>query len=214
MYDFCDNLNPVTTYSSLTVLRGYVIDYLTVKLSSRNDATVIYYFFDFSMKKSLRLSTFLRCILHQAVSPESLRPATQRRLESLFLAPAAPAKPNIEILEELFIEAIKEFKITYLLIDGLDEVGTSDQRVLKCFFKKLQSYDGVRICLVAHAAMDVSNVLRNSQTIYIQPHDLESDIEVFVQKQIDEHSEEELSICSPTLLEMIKHALISRAGGM
>jgi hypothetical protein len=196
------------------VLRGYVIDYLTAKISSRKDAIVIYYFFDFSMKKSLQLSTFLRCILHQAVTPESLRPHTQRRLESLFLTPVALTKPSVEVLEELFIEAIKEFKITYLLIDGIDEVGTSDQRLLKSFFKRLQCCENVQICLAAHAAMDVSTVLRNSQTIYIQPHDLESDIEVFVQKQIDEHSEEELSICSPTLLDKIKHAIISRAGGM
>ena len=190
-----------------------MIDYLTAKVSSRKDAAVIYYFFNFSMKKSLQLSTFLRCILHQAVTPESLRPNTQRKLESLFLVPAALAMPSVEVLEELFIEAIMEFKITYLLIYGLDEVGTSDLRILKCFFKKLQSHR-VQICLAAHAAMDVSTVLRKSQSIYIQPHDLESDIEVFVQKQVDERSERELSICSPVLLDKIKHALISGAGGM
>jgi hypothetical protein len=166
------------------------------------------------MKKSLQLSTFLRCILHQAVTPESLRPNTQRKLESLFLAQAPAVKPSFEALEELFIEAIKEFKIIYLLIDGLDEVETSDQRVLKRFFKKVQSYKGVQVCLAAHAAMDVSTVLRNSQIIDIKPGDIESDIEVFVQKQIDEHSEEELSICSPALLDKIKDALLSRTGGM
>src|SRR5215469_6805800 len=201
-------------YSSLTVIRGYVIDYLTARISSRKDAAVIYYFFDLSMKKSLQLSTFLRCILHQAFIPESLRPNTQRRLESLFLAPTAGAQPSVEVLEELFIEAMKEFKIIYLLIDGLDEVGPSDQKVLKCFFKKVQSCEGAQICLAAHATMDVSTVLRNCQIIYIKPHDLESDIEVFVQKQIDDHSGEELSVCSPALLNEIKHVLISRAGGM
>jgi hypothetical protein len=166
------------------------------------------------MKKSLQLSTFLRCILHQAFTPESLRPDTQRRLELLFLAQAAATTPSVEILEELFIEAIKEFKTIYLLIDGLDEVETSDQKVLKSFFKKVQSYEGAQICLAAHAAMDVSAILRNSRTIYIEPRDLESDIEIFVQKQIDKHSEEELSICSPALLDKIKDALVSRAGGM
>jgi hypothetical protein len=50
--------------------------------------------------------------------------------------------------------------------------------------------------------------------IYIKPADLESDIEVFVQKQIDEHSEGELSICSPPLRDKIKEALLSRAEGM
>lgn len=166
------------------------------------------------MKKSLQLSTFLRCILHQAVTPESLRPDTQRRLESLFLPQAAPIKPSVEVLEELFMKAIMEFKIIYLLIDGLDEVEMSDQKVLKCFFKKVQSRKGAQICLAAHTAMDVSTVLRNSRMIYIKPADLESDIEVFVQKQIDEHSEGELSICSPPLRDKIKEALLSRAEGM
>jgi hypothetical protein len=122
-------LNPLATSWPLTVLRGYVVDYLTTRISSQKDAAVIYYFFNYSMKKSLQLSTFLRCILHQAVTPESLRPDTQRRLELLFLTQAAPTQPSVEVLEELFMEAIKEFKIIYLLIDGLDEVETSDHKV-------------------------------------------------------------------------------------
>jgi len=166
------------------------------------------------MKKSLRLSTFLRCILHQAITPESLRPDIQRRLELLFPTQAAPADLSFEMLEDVFTEAIKEFKIVYLLIDGLDEVEASDRRVLKSFFRKVQSHKGAQICLAAHAAMDVSIILRNSRTIYIEPRDLESDIEVFVRKQIDKHSGEELFICSPALLDKIKDALVSRAGGM
>lgn len=166
------------------------------------------------MKKSLQLSTFLRCILYQALTPESLRPDTQRRIESLLLFTSALATPTFEVLEELFLDAVKKFKITYLLIDGLNELGTTDLRILKFFFKKVQSCDGVQICLAAKAAMDVSTVLGNSQTIYIMPHDLESDIEVFVQKRIDEYSEHELNICSPTLLGLIKQALISQAEGM
>lgn len=175
---------------------------------------MIYYFFDYRKKKSLQVSTFLRCILLQAIRRDLLHPNIQRRLESLFLDQLAHAEPDIQELEELVIHFLKEFKSSYLLIDGFDEIENNDQKIVKRFLKTVQTVEHVRVWLTLHPAVDLSNVLNNIDTMYMDPQYLEADIELFVQQQLDEHSQEELSICSPILLDKIKQALLSRAEGM
>ncbi|KAF7508070.1 hypothetical protein GJ744_009652 [Endocarpon pusillum] len=197
-----------------TVLMGYVINHLKTTFSARDDTVVIYYFFDSSNKKSLEMSTFLRCILHQAIRPEFLLPDSQRRLESLFVDWMDQAEPAVSELIKLFIHFYRKFKNAFLLIDGLDEADESDQRNVKSFLKEVQMVDGARILAITHADMDMAKVFSRSRALQIKSEDLKDDIELFVQWQIDKHSQEELSICSPSLLDKIKQALISGAEGM
>ncbi|KAH0551473.1 hypothetical protein GP486_007313, partial [Trichoglossum hirsutum] len=199
-----------------TVLMGYVIDYLKKTFSAGSDTAVVYYFFDFSNKKSLHTSTFLRCILHQAIGLrlDSLLPDSQRRLESLFVDQIDQAEPDIRELEKLFVDFYGKFKNAFILIDGLDEADKSDQRNVKSFLKEVQKLDGARIFAATHAEMNMSKVFSHSLILQINPGDLKGDVKIFVQQQIDEHSQEELSVCSPSLLDKIKQALVSGAGGM
>jgi hypothetical protein len=191
--------------------RGYVIDYLKTTFSARDDTVIIYYFFDSSNKKSLHTLTFLRCILHQAVRLESLLPDSQRHLESLFVD---QVEPDISELIKLFMYFYIKFKNAFLLIDGLDEADKSDQRNVKSFLKEVQKVHGARILTVTHPDVDMSKVFSRSGTLQIKPENLKSDIEIFVQRQIDMYSHEELSVCSPSLLDKVKQALLSGAEGM
>jgi hypothetical protein len=160
------------------------------------------------------MSTFLRSILHQAIRLKSLLPDSQRLLESLFIDQIDHADLYIGELIKLFMHFFGKFKNAFLLIDGLDEADKSDQRNVKNFLKEVQKVDSAQILAIAHPDVDMSKVLSSSQTLQIKPDDLKGDIGIFVQRQADKHSQEELSICSPSLLDTVRQALLSGAEGM
>lgn len=194
--------------------RGYIIDYLTTNYSAGNDTVVVYYFFDFSEKKSLQKSAFLRCILHQIITLETLLPDLQRLLESIFLDRIDQLEPTTSELERIVLYAYRKSKRCFLLIDGLDEVDEIEQRNIKSFLKKIQKLGSVRILATTHAAMDMSRVFTRGLVLPIMPEDLKDDIEVFIQLQIQKYSQEELSDCSPYAIDLIKQTLLANAEGM
>lgn len=175
---------------------------------------IIYYFFDSSNKTSLRTTTFLRSILHQAINLDSLLPSLQRRLESIFVDQIDQSEPDTDELIELFVQFYKMSKNGFLLIDGLDEADKSDQKNIKFFFKQIQKVDSARILVISHPDIDMSKVFARCHVLQIQPEDLKGDIELFIQGQIDEHAQEGLSVCPPSLLDKLKHALLSGADEM
>lgn len=71
-----------------------------------------------------------------------------------------------------------------------------------------------RILAATHPDVDMSKVLSRYQTLQIKPEDLKGDIEIFLQRQIDEHSQDVLSVCSPSLLDEVKQAILSSAEEM
>ena len=124
------------------------------------------------------------------------------------------AEPDISELTELFLHFYGKFKNAFLLIDGLDEADKSHQRNVKSFLKATQKVNSARILAMNHPDVDMSKVFSPGQTLQINPEDVKSDIEIFIQTQIDEHVQDELSVCPPSLLNEVKHALLSGAEEM
>jgi hypothetical protein len=174
---------------------------------------VIYYFFDSKHRKSLSASTFLRCILHQAVSLK--RPSTTfcHSLEPLF-ANGPSSEPAIEDLTRLFRGLFGKDKKLVLLLDGLDEANENEQRIVKSFLKMIQGLNDSRIIATSHVDMDLSKVFVNPFIFQIQPENVKPDIEMYIQSQIDIHAQDELSSCSKPVLEVIKRTMVSDAEGM
>ena len=191
-----------------------MIDYLAVTYSSKQDTAIIYYFFDYTAKESLRMSTFLRCILHQVIRPEKLDPSILLRLESLFLGQMDQTVLNITELKDIFVKFYRSFKIGLLLIDGLDEVDVNDQRCVKEFLMTIQYMSCAKLFITTHPELDVSKVLRNTEILRIDPKYLKTDIETFIDVKFKEHSQGELRICQPDHLSKIKEFLLSCADGM
>lgn len=121
---------------------------------------------------------------------------------------------NVLELETLFAELCGTLKRVFLLIDGLDEVDLTDRKLILTFLKKVQDIASVKVFVTAHPEVDVSAVFNECRTLKIEPQDIQPDITIFVESQIERRSHEELSECSPALLESIKQALISDAQGM
>jgi hypothetical protein len=132
----------------------------------------------------------------------------------MFVNEIDQAEPDTSELIELFICFYGKFKNAFFLIDGLDQAGKSDQRNIKSFLKEVQKLNCARILVASHPDVDMSKVLSRSQTLPIKSEDLKGDIEIFVQRQMDDHLDEELSVCSPPLLNEVKQALISGAEEM
>ncbi|KAF2732168.1 hypothetical protein EJ04DRAFT_608906, partial [Polyplosphaeria fusca] len=208
------NTSKQRTGCGKTVLLGYIVDHLRTKFSAQNQTLIVYYFFDSSEKKSLKASAFLRCILHQIIRPETLLPTIQRRLESLFVDQIDESESATSELEELFLESCRTVQCCFLLLDGLDELNDIEQRKVKAFLRKAQKIDGGRVLTTTHAAMDMSKVFGSNLELHIRPEDLQNDIDVFIQSQIDEYSQEELSDCAPIVLDLIKQKLSNDAEGM
>ncbi|KAN0066982.1 ankyrin [Elaphomyces granulatus] len=196
-----------------TVLMGSVHDFLKKEFSTVKDTAIVYYFFDFSVKASLMVPTFLRSILHQILNVEMLS-AVQVRLESLFSSEIEHWEVDPVEVASLFSDLCDAYKRVFLLLDGLDEVDPTEARVIRNFLKKFEGIASVKVFTTAHPEVDMSMVFRKCRTFKIEAQDVEPDITAFVESQIEQHSHVELSGCSLTLLESIKQALISGAQGM
>ena len=183
------------------------------EFSTDKDTPIVYYFFDYSTKASLAVPTFLRSILHQVLTVEKLHPAVQHRLESLFFEIELCEVDAAEV-ESLFLDLCGALKRVFLLIDGLDEVGPNDGRVIRNFLKKLQGIASIKVFITTHPAVDMSAIFSKCRTLKTELQDVEPDITTFVESQIEDRSHDELSGCSPTVLGAIKQALISGAQGM
>jgi hypothetical protein len=186
---------------------------LKKKFSTNKDATIVYYFFDYSTKASLAVPTFFRSILHQILTVETL-PAVQVRLESLFSGEIEQWGADPVEVASLFLDLCSAYKRVFLLLDGLDEVDPNDGRVIRNFLKKLQGIASIKAFITTHPEADMSTVFMKCRTFKIEAQDVEPDIATFVESQIEQHSHMELSECSVNLLEFIKQALISGAQGM
>ncbi|CAI6270740.1 unnamed protein product [Periconia digitata] len=197
-----------------TILVASVVDHLRMTFPGQKETVVIYYFFDTLNKKSLELSTFLRCVLHQALHLENLSPVVERRLESLFDSRMDQLEPSTSELEQLFLHSCGQFKRAFIVIDGLDEVSEDEQRNVKSFLKEVQKTNSARILAFTHAAMNMSQVFTYCSRLHVTAKDLKDDVEIFIDSQIDRYSQGELSACSPSVLDIIKRKLIADAEGM
>ena len=195
-------------------LRGYVFDNLNVTFLARDDIAVAFYFFNSSIKTSMHIISFLRCILHQVVRRELLSPDSQKLLESQFSDQLDRTEPDINGLIELFVHFCKKYKNVFLIIDGLDEADESQQKSIRSFFKNMEKAEGVRMLVLTNPDMDIPKIMYPVQTLQIKLEDVKDDIKTFIQSQIEEHSQEELSICPSSLLTEIKEGLLSGAEEM
>ncbi|KAI9740236.1 MAG: hypothetical protein M1834_004814 [Cirrosporium novae-zelandiae] len=181
-----------TTGCGKTILTGHVIDYLKKILASKQEATIVYYFFDFTRKESLSILTFLRSILQQMIRLEHISPELEQKLKEVTL------------------------KNTFIIIDGADETENDNFKFILQFLNGLQQYQaGVKLFIASTLDIDAAKMLDNCQTIHIKPSHLQTDIETFINSKLQEESVSKMiSTCDPALLDNIKQFLRSGAQGM
>ena len=178
---------------------------------------MIYYFFTSLWLDSLSPINFLRSILHQILSPDMLSPSLQLEIEDLF---SRTHEPTINKLESLVFRLWEEIAVkhTFLIIDGLDEVDRCSQKVILRILMDLyrKHPKGLKILTSAQLEVDLGSPFRNDKTIttiYLHSHDMQADIEIYLNTQGGSCLTEKLQD-SPDLVSEVKNVLSSRSEGM
>lgn len=195
--------------------RGLVAEQLRNPASR---ATVAYYFFDFIRKESLSIPTFLRSILHQLIRIERLHSSMQRKLEEIFIGTHGQREPDIEEVEALILELSAESNGVIFIIDGIDVLEQVNSRYILRFLKDLLSrLECIKFFISSQSDADIAMSLGIHQVIpiKIKSHDLNSDIQLFVENQVqNERVSGLLRSRFPDLVDTIKQSLAVKAEGM
>ena len=182
---------------------------------------VVSYFFTGLWKDSLSPITFMRSILHQTLSPEMLSPALQRRVENLFTGLACAGEPDIFDLESFIIDQWHQLKGNqmFLIIDGLDEANSSDQKLILSFLMQLYKScpSTLKILTSAQPEVDLGSPFRNIATIttiYLKGHDMQTDVDIYLQTKGSAYLQDRLPDSSEALISDIKSVLSRKSEGM
>ena len=148
-----------------------------------------------------------------------LSPSLQLEIEGLF---SRPHEPTIDKLEILILRLWGEIivKQTFLIIDGLDEVDAETQRVMLRILRDLYLHrkhpEGLKILTSAQPEVDLGSPFRNDRTIttlYLQGHDMQADIEIYLNTEGGSYLTERLQD-SPDLVSKAKSVLSQKSEGM
>ena len=132
------------------------------------------------------------------------------------------SQPRLQELQDIFLAMVQQFNSTFLVLDALDEC-TPDQRKDLCeFFAKIvelsnvTSHGLVKLFVSSRKEHDIENAfLRKSfPTIEVEARKVNSDIELYVQAQIEQLSHNVPLTLSDIMKEKIFTTLTTNAGGM
>lgn len=135
----------------------------------------------------------------------------------MFIGPNGERAPDIEELESLITQLCDPQKRIVIIIDGIGEVEQNNRRVVLRFLKTLQQCAFVKLFISSQLDVDIRMFFNNCQVtqINVKPHDLDSDIRVFIENQIGKECQVGfLSTCLPDLIDHIKQKLALKAKAM
>ena len=146
-----------------------------------------------------------------------LSPGLQLEIEKLF---ANHREPDIDNLEPLIFRQWGKHaeKQIFLIVDGLDEVDANIKKVVFGILKDLYQRHppALKILTSAQPEVDLGSPFRNDSTIttlYIQGHDMQADIDIYLNTTGDSCLADTLQDC-PELVSEVKGILARRCEGM
>jgi len=146
-----------------------------------------------------------------------LSPSLQLEIEDLFSRPYQPAIDKLELLIFRLWRQIM-VKQTFLVIDGLDEVDRCTQKViLRILMDLYQKHPkALKILTSAQPEVDLGSPFLNDRTIttvYLHGHDMQADIEIYLNTKGDSYLAEKMQD-SPDLVSEVKSVLSHKSEGM
>jgi hypothetical protein len=180
------------------------------EISSQNKS-IVYYFFDSARKDSLSMIHFLRSVLHQLLRTEDMTPTIQQRLEAI-IGVHGEREPDNDELQLLILQLCRKLNQVFFLIDGIDEIEIEERRVV---FRFLESIPKSKFYISSLPEVDIATIACSWKPIYLNPDDLDADIQTFINFQLGHPDYSKLvSICGPAIIEEIKKRLSIKAQGM
>ncbi|KAH8829745.1 hypothetical protein DL96DRAFT_1706595 [Flagelloscypha sp. PMI_526] len=190
-----------------TVMSSFVID----TLFARDDASVAYYYFEFTNPATLSEESLLRSLVCQlAVSaPAVVQILHQKHSNGSF-------RPQLTTLQATLNELVTaSSKPVFIIIDALDELPLTQRKYLLQFhvaFSASKSASQTHIMVTSRGDIDIHRALKEKADfeLEVQGDLVRQDIAAFVDGQL---KEEKWTFWSLDDIEMTRRLLIERADG-
>ena len=131
------------------------------------------------------------------------------------------SQPHFQELQDIFLATVQQFDSVFLVLDALDECTLDQWKELCEFFARIVELSNgthhVKLFVASRKELDIERAfLRKSfPTIEVEARKVDSDIELYVQAQIEKLLQDgSLTLNNIMLKEKILTALTTNAGGM
>jgi hypothetical protein len=123
--------------------------------------------------------------------------------------------PDIEQLIQLLRSMSSTFEDVRIIVDGLDECGSSTVEVLEAFKSVIQEHETISLALLSRDEVEIREELGPPVCAYIEIAAHTKDIEHYVRSEIENRiTKKKLRVKSVELKEEIVLQLVTRAQGM
>jgi len=197
--------------SGKTILCSTIIDRMQETCKDDANSRVLYYYFDFSDGTKQTLSSFLKSIIFQLISPPDSEAAAA---ETLYDKCRETLEPNLDELLAVLIEELAKIKTTYLCIDALDECPEVERELFFRSFFKSSLPTPISMLITSRKEFDIELVLKDKAffNIPIQSSDVDADVRIHVQNAVSQDSA--FSKWKPAVRQEILDAIVSGSNGM
>ncbi|KAI1740288.1 hypothetical protein F4680DRAFT_115030 [Xylaria scruposa] len=198
--------------SGKTITTARVIDYILSEKGS--DCVVSFFFVESGNLESLGAGAIIRCLLRQRIDPAQIPQEVNDRLEQI------DSFSDLDELIELLRVMMPPPKVSYIVIDGLDECEKSDRSRLLEALSSLNASEheqNIRLFLSGRNSlqMEIQKQFAAFDSVSMDCPLARDGISIFIRDIIREKIQNgELSIGDPFLEEDIKSALCHGAQGM
>ncbi|KAL1793099.1 hypothetical protein ACET3X_008081 [Alternaria dauci] len=166
-----------------TILCSTVVEQVFSRVSGQHDVAFAYFYFSFSDVRKQNYTNMLLSMVVQLSRKRSVHP-----LLSTAHSQAPSQKPSAEVLESILLALLKESKLSYLVVDALDEC-SEDQReqILEGFRRITQSLPETRLLITSRKEADIEDLLSSWRVtrFAIGIESVNADIDLYVKNALD-----------------------------
>ncbi|KAH0538694.1 hypothetical protein FGG08_004711 [Glutinoglossum americanum] len=209
-----DTLSMSITGKDVTVQRFTSQEIIDRDITS-HEATINYYYCDFSDPKSLEtqniLGTIIRQLLENIIIPDDL----EQKIDRFYRLGTRTAADD-ELVSILYA-VVKHFSKVYICIDGLDECEKDEQTTILSMISQLaqSNHTAVKVVITSREETLISTSLRGFPHLLVSADKNSPDITAFIEETVESNiGSGALTIRDPSLKSDIMSALIGGAGGM
>lgn len=197
-----------------TILASSIVDMLQSNTVSHKPS-VVYYYCDYALQRTLQAETILGTILKQFFVNDRI----PNELENKFPRGYGEDAHSLDVndLTDLVCMAIKTTSLTYLIIDGLDECEKSVRKEMLRFVDRPEGIASpdIKILITCRQEDQLLRSLQKVPMIQLTPSALKDDIRLFVAASVRSRIvSKELTIRDPDLADEISNELVNKAHGM
>jgi hypothetical protein len=199
--------------SGKSVVCAATLDHLLCMPRGDNDH-IAFFFCQFDDADSLLTRTIIGTLIRQCLSADTLPQNVEAKMLDLFKS----GSPDVEELEELFLDVVGTSKTVKILIDGLDECSRPARMVvLKLLSRLVSSQSITKVFLSSRDSMigDIAIVFETCVQSSMDCKEARADISLYVDGVIEDKIEAgELEVGSVQLVQDIRNVLIQESNGM